>query len=429
MVSKLKVFVAHSFEEKPPRGENISDLDILNWFVKLMRRRPLSFSVITGSKPAPGPIDEKITTDIAECSCVIGIFTRRHHDKERDTWLPPQFVLCECASAIGFYYNTNKVICGFYEEGIDPKDLALITIGGQELVKFNRNELEKDKERFLEYLRKLPDIVASGTYREGQIALFKPFPYVQQRLYKIYTIYRNGNFTIQNLNTMLITDVGRFLSEEDGQITHEIWHRKADIPPLAEMLDTPVNERRGKAFMSGILRSINQKKINTPLRITPKDHEGKRSFFSVTFCDRNWTKLRLKNQDTIRYQYAWGLPVAYPACEEELADALAGIEINEDAYCIAEVFASHGLIRNLMFELRFERGKGTFFSKSPFFQTTSTFGDHPSWSLAEDMPLIEEEDHEMWFETFRIVERNFNGRMRVMWRPISTKGRAEQTKD
>ena len=194
-------------------GEKLSDLKVADWFVNLMRKRPLSFQVVTGLKPAPGPIDKKVTADIADSNCLIGIFTKRHFDQTQNKWLSPQFVLCECASVIGFYHNTNKVICGFYEEGIDPKDLALITISGLELVKFKRNDLEKDKERFVEYLRKLPDIVSSGTYQKGQLILFKLSPYAQQRLHKIYTIYRNGGLTVQNINQMLITDLDRFMRE------------------------------------------------------------------------------------------------------------------------------------------------------------------------------------------------------------------------
>jgi len=419
MASKLKVFVAHSFEKNPISGERLSDIDVVDWFTKLMKKRPLSFHVITGSRPAPGPIDEKITADISDCSCVIGIFTRRHFDAESQKWLPPQFVLCECASAIGFYYNTNKVICGFYEEGIDPKDLALITVSGLELVPFKRDKLDDDRSRFIEYLRKLPDIVTSGSYREGDVALFKP-PYVQQRLYKIFTVYRNGNFTSHNINTMLITDIDRFSSENKCQITHEIWHRRANIPHLEDMITTPVDLRKERAFLRGILRSLNQKTINAPLSITLSKEEGKRAFFSISLLDKEKNPLKLKNQDIVRYQYAWGLPGAYPTSDDELESPAGGREINEGAYCHAEVFAGHGLVKDLVLELRFEQGQGPFFTKSPFFQTTSSFGDLPKWSMPKDLPVVQEEDHAMWFQTYRLVERNFNGKIRVMWRPHGT---------
>jgi len=416
MASKLRVFLAHSFEKDTPPGETVCDVEVVDWFSKLLKKRPLSFQVVTGAKPTPGPISEKVTADIADCSCVIAVFTKRHFDSDRSKWLPPQFVLCECASAIGFYYNTNKVICGFYEEGIDPKDLALITIGGLELVPFNRNNLENRKGDYIEYLKKLPDIVASGSYREGQIVFLKP-PYIQQRLYKIYTVYRNGNVTVQNLNSMLITDIDGFNREHNGEISHEIWHRKTDISPLSEMLETPIDQRKEKPFLKGMLRQLNQKRIDVPLTITPNKVEGGRAFFTASFHGKDGSKLKLKNQDTIRYQYAWGLPCAYPTSTSQLKSPVGGREVDEEAYCHGEVFASHGLVKELILELRFEQGIGSFFSKSPFFQATASFGDLPKWSLPRDLPLLEEEDHAMWFQTFRLVEHNFNGRIRVMWRP------------
>lgn len=419
MKSKLKVFLAHSFDKTPPKGETIIDQDVVNWFIKLMKKRPLSFDVITGSKPVPGPIDDKVLADISDCSCVIGIFTKRHFDTDNNKWLPPQFVICECASAIGFYYNTNKVICGFCEEGIEPKDLALITISGLELVKFNRNNLENDRDRFIEYLKKIPDIVSSGSYRDGQFVLFKP-PYIQQRLYKIYTIYRKGSFTAHNINTMLITDIERFMSEFKGKINHEIWHRRTKIPPLKDMIITHVDKRKDKAFLQGILRSVNQKKINSNLHIVPTKEEEKRAFFSVSFHDKDGNPLKLKNQDIIRYQYAWGLPRAYLTSDDQLDALTGGLETKDGDYCQAEIFAGHGLVQDLVLELRFEKGQGPFFSKSPFFQTTSSFGDLPTWSHSKDLPICEEEDHAMWFETYRLVERNFNGKIRVMWRPIGS---------
>jgi len=424
---KLRVFVAHSFEKKPPPGESLSDVDVANWFIRLMRRRPLSFQVVTGAKPIPKPIDEKVVADIVDSGCVIAIFTKRHYDDTSQKWLPSQFVLCECASAIGFYYNTNKLICGFYERGIDPRDLALLTVSGLELVEFTRQNLDKDKEHFIEYLKNLPGLVATGAARGQELVLFQPPPYAQQRLYKIYTIYRNGRFTIQNLNEMAITDVNRFMTEQRGSITHEIWHCRAEIPPLSDMIGVPISDRTRKPFLRTVLRSVNQKRLNVPLTLTPVRQDKARAYFSVNFANLGKYDIKLKNHDTVRYQYAWGLPEGYPTNEEDLPEPVSGRDIKEDAYCAAEVFASHGLIRDLIFELRFERGDGEFFSKSPFFQTTATFGDRPKWSLPRDVPKVEEEDHEMWFETYRLTERNFNGRIRVLWRPSSRKAKAEQS--
>ncbi|MCK4784341.1 MAG: hypothetical protein KAV87_11360 [Desulfobacteraceae bacterium] len=227
MAEKLKVFVAHSFDQEAPVGENMSDMDVAKWFINLMKKKPLQYTVVTGSKPAPRPIDEKIKRDIADCSCVVGIYTKRYYDTNLQKWLPSQFVLCECACAIGFYYHTTKLICGFYEEGIEPRDLALITIGGLELIPFKRGDLEKNKSKFVDYLGRIPNVVATG----GEFELFGMPPYSQQNLRKIYTVYKNGNVHVQNINKMLITDSKQFNDENKGQITHEIWHKRVNIPP------------------------------------------------------------------------------------------------------------------------------------------------------------------------------------------------------
>jgi len=74
-------------------------------------------------------------------------------------------------------------------------------------------------------------------------------------------------------------------------------------------------------------------------------------------------------------------------------------------------------------ELRFERRQGELFSKSPFYQTAPIFGSRPQWSHPHDLPNVEDdaqEDHEMWFHTYRLRVTDFDGRLRVLWRPASS---------
>jgi hypothetical protein len=417
MPDKLKVFVAHCFDKAPPAGEALGDVAVADWFVKLMRARPLSYHVVTETaKSSPERIDDKIKADIADCNCLVAIFTRRHYDEKNRKWFPSQFVLCEASSAIGFYYNTNKVICGFYEEGIDPHDLALVTIGGLELISFKRSELEKDKTKFQDYLKRIPSIVASGFYKDGEFVQWK-LPYTQQTLRKIYTVYANGNVTVQNIGQVLIADTQRFLKERQGHIQHVIWQPNAKMPSIEAMLKNPVEKRREQPFLRAILRQVNQKRFNLPLGVTPKKTAGDRASFDVAFLDDAGRQMKLKNQDIVRYQYAWGIPKAYATSKDQLAEEAA--DITDAAYNQAEVTANHGLIHEMTLELRFERREGNLFSKSPFYQTTPSVMDPAQWSASQDMPLTQEEDHEMWFQTYRITERNFQGRLRVLWRPTN----------
>lgn len=424
-MQNLKVFVAHSFEEKNQEGKNKSDKDVANWFIKIMKKKPLNFDVVTGSKAAPERIDEKIKTEIADSDCVIGIFTRRYYDASRNRWFTSPFTLCECACGIGFYHNTSKIICGFYEDGIDPKDLALITIGGHELIKFDRERLDDDKDKFIDYLKKIPLKIKYGSYTDpSQFTLYKQ-PYTQQYLRKIYTIYRNGRVIVQNITRMLISDAERFKEDNKGQILHEIWLHKSKIPLFEKMINIPIEKRNDTPFLQGICRYIGQKKIGTNLLFNLKKEEENCTFFYVGFQDKDNSPLTFKNQDTIFYQYAWGVLGAYARFEEDLSLPGPDGEINEDAYNQAEVVSNHGDIQELEIELRFERSKEPIFSKSPFWQYALPRSDLNIWSQPQDMPLIaqkvEEEDHAMWFQTYKLKKQKFQGRIRVMWRPSSKK--------
>lgn len=426
-MQKLKVFVVHSFDKNVPEGKTKNDVDVANWFIKIMKNKPLNFEIITGSKPSPGErIDERIETDIAESDCVVAIFTPRYHDEHLEKYIPSSFTLCECACAIGLYYNTRKIICGFYEEGIDHNDLALLTVGGLEFIQFNREKLNENKAKFIEYLEKIPKIITSGGYREGQLKVDPP-TYNQLHLRKIYTVYRNGNVIVQNITIMYVSDAERFNTEEKGQIRHEIWLYKTKLPAFAEMIKTSIEERKDKAFLQGIFRCSGQKIINAPLLFNLKKEAGDRTLFYVGFQDKSGDPLTIKDHDKILYQYAWGVLNAYARFEEDLSQSLKNPdgEINEEAYNQAEVVSNHGMIPELEIELRFEKGKEPIFSTSPFWQYAPLHRDWQKWTIPEPVPLIkqkvEEEDHAMWFQTYKLKKQKFEGRIRIMWRPSSKK--------
>jgi len=398
----------------------MSDMEVAEWFIRLLKHTPLSFIVATGSKPVPGPIDERVKASIADSDCVIAIFTKRHHDTAADKWLPSQFVLCEAASGIGFYYNTNRLICGFYELGINPQDLALITIGGLQLLPFDRSKLNDDRSKFIEYLKKLPDRLTAGSFMDGK-SLLPPESYTQQSLRKIITVYGDGGITVQNITKILINDAARFVADRHGEIEHDIWNHRGGLPLLASMIKTPIHLRRTQAFLKGICRRLNTKRIDAPLKIRLDKQDNNTASFFVSFYDQANTQLHLKDHDTIQYEYAWSLPHAFASSEEELSSVDGNAKI-EDVYNHAEVKANHGVVRDMVLELRFERAREPLFDKSPFYQKTESFKPTPHWSKASEAPADEDElDHEMWYATFKLAEKNFHGRVRVLWRPASSK--------
>jgi len=418
----IRVFVAHSFDEKPKESTKKSDEEVAKWFINMMKKSPLNFNVTTGKKPVPSPIYEKIENDIADSDCVVGIFTRRYCADNK--WFPSLFILCECAYAMGLYRNSRKIFCGFYEDGIDPKDLALLTISGFEVIKFDREKLKEDKGRFIEYLEKIPILINYGSYREGQIPL-EPPTYTQEYLRKIYTIYRNGYVIVQNITNMVIMDSENFINGTDkGYISHEIWLQRSNMPPFEQMIKTPIEERKEKSFLKGICRYNGEKKIDTPLLFELEKEDKNNIFLNVGFKNKDGSQLKLKNQDIITYQYAWGVPNACAKFEEELSPTGSHGEIDDNAYNHAEVVSNHGVISHLELELRFEKSDGPIFNKSPFWQYASLHRDRKKWGPSKIMPMIEEiedEDHAMWFQTYKLKQQDFQGGIRVLWRPSSKK--------
>lgn len=416
MSKKLTVFVSHSFDmTKPPDG-SLTDVEVAEWFIRLMRHNPLNFNTVTGAKPEPGPIPAKILQQIRDSDCLIGIFTKKYYDSGHSKWFPSQFVVCECGCAIGFFHDTSRLIAGFCEKGVDPKDLALVTMGGLQVIPFDRADLDGDKSRFLAYLKEIPARIQYGTGKGGELPLFK-VAYTQERLHKIYTIYGDGRITVQNINRMVIRDAERFNKEYKGMIPHEIWHEGVELPPLDSMTATSVEERRVKPFLQGIFRLFHNRKLKVPLEFMLKSQTGGRLGILVRFLDEAGQPVaKFKNNDILEYQYAWGIPRACKT-KAELADPGPGSEVREESYNRVGVVEAHGKIHEMVLELRFERGRGARFSKSPFAQHAVSARTSPAWSSPEELEPVEEEDHAMWFETYIIEKRDFTGQLRVLWRP------------
>jgi hypothetical protein len=166
--------------------------------------------------------------------------------------------------------------------------------------------------------------------------------------------------------------------------------------------------------------------MNTPLILEEESHNGDRISFSVGFSHADGRPLKLKANDTIRYQYAWGLPGMFATTEEQL-QPVSGATVDTDTYCIADAQANHGTIERLRLDLRFERearGGETrdLFSKSPFSSIGRGF-DQPEWTEPSSvLPARgEPEEYDMWYEIYRLEITKFDSRVRIAWRPSSKK--------
>ncbi len=420
---KDAVFLAHTFDDCPPSGSSVSDVEVAAWFEKLLKKK---WRVLSGKTKQARPIGDKVADAVDDSRAIVGVFTRRFPmDEMGDRFVASPWVLCECAYALGRFRYAPYIVAGFREKGVDPDSLAMLTVGGMEFPEFDRDNLEASKPEVLAYLNDLEARIHAGGL--GQLPLPITLPYAQVRLEKIHLVYRNGYGTIQNITEMVIRDPERFLNEHQGSIRHRIRTYRGKLPPLMEMLETPVHQRKTAPFFHGILDYHRSKSMGTPLQVMPVEESTTDVAFAVGFVDEAGAPLRLKANDTVRYQYAWGLPGMFPAIEEDLAEVVRG-QVDSDTYCLAEVTANHGRIEKVQLDIRFEREatggrRREILSKSPFWQIGRGYEPNPVWSEPRPVPQVrgEQEEYDMWYEIFRLGLVDFDGRVRIAWRPASQK--------
>jgi len=383
VTTKDTVFFAHSFEKEPILGSHISDAEVALWFEKLLKKK---WNVISGKVAEARPINEKVTEAVNNSKALISLFTRRHKIADNsDSYLSSPWLLCECAYARGLFRHHDYIVAGFREKGIDANSLGMISAGGMEFPVFDREYLDRDKPVFIKYLDDLEKRIQSGPLGQG-VFDFDIDSYTQDSIHKIYLIYRNGFGTVHNIVDIVIKNADRFMNDNNGKIHHKIWTHFGDIPDLPTMLRVPVHKRKNEAFFHGILQSHKNSRIETYLDISEEKRSNSSCKFSVRFLDNNRNMLRVKANDTIRYQYAWGIPNMFPVIEADLASVNADI-VDSKTYCLAELDPNHGKIANAKLELRFEREvrdgqRRELFSKSPFVrlgrgQVTDTIWGNP----------------------------------------------------
>jgi hypothetical protein len=422
---KIPIFFSFSFEKTPPAWSQVSDLEVAQWFEKLLRNR--DFRVLSGRKVESRPIADKVFEVVGQTRAVVALFAGKYQiDSTASRFLPSQWVLCECAYAQGRFPGPEYIIAGFREKGVSINDLASITSKNMQIPEFERDHLDRDKEMFVQYLKDLEQRLLYGPTGQRSI-ISQRLPYAQTRLRKIVLIYRNGYCTTQNINDLTIKEPDQFSSEERGQVLHHMFNYRTKFPPLETMMQNPIYRRKQAPFFYAKTDKQGNKKLDTPLRVDVDRHDGKDLYFFATFLDENHHPLKLKHNDTIRYQYAWGLPDVFPTDEEGLK-AVNGNDIDDQTYCLVEAESNRGPIDEIDLELRFERQsrggeRGELFSKNPIFQTGRVAGLRGLWTTPQTLPKVLDAPPEldMWYEIYRLQIPNFDGRIRVSWRPSSRK--------
>ena len=310
------IFMAHSFDTDPPSWSKKSDADVVVWFKKLLDKR---WRVLHGKGPEARPISEKVVDTVNESKALFSIFTRRHEiSASPGEYVTSPWLISECALALGlFRHHNNFIVAGFRERGVSLNSLGIASSKGMEFPEFDRENLERDRQKFNKYLDDLERRIKSGP--TGQL-LIDPDIYTQARIHKIYLIYRNGFGTVHNVVDIAIKDAERFMHELQSSLPHRIWTHFGPIPSIVDMLRVPVHMRKNQAFFHGILESHQAENLRSRLVISESGRRGTSVRFSAQLIDKAGNPLRVKVNDTIRYQYAWGIPNMFPVTEEQLPE-------------------------------------------------------------------------------------------------------------
>lgn len=419
---KDSVFFAHSFEKERPTWSAISDEDVAEWFHKLLAKR---WIVRSGKLAEAQPITDKVIEHLNESKALISVFTRRFKiEGPDDRYLPSPWLLTECAYARGqFRHHEYHMVAGFRERGVSLDALGMLSSNGMEFPQFDREHLDRDKQTFNQYLDDLERRIRRGV--PGQLA-FDPEYYHQTALHKIYLVYRNGFGTVQNIVDIVIKDADRFMMESQGKIQHRLWTHFGEIPSIPQMLTVPIHQRKHHAFLHGMLCMRNGHRMDTLLGVEETARKGSSCRVAMRFLDKNRQPFKVKENDVLRYQYAWGIPNMFPVNEEDMPQAASGS--TEPTYCMAELDANHGKIDNVTLELRFEREahaglRRELFDKSPFVR----FGRGPlkdtEWSQPSATQAItgNPDELDMWYERYIVTNKELVKRMVIFWRPSSKK--------
>lgn len=421
---RVPIFFSYSFDRNPPAWahSSISDEDVANWFQTLIKAA--NFQIVSGKRTRARQIPDKISEEMDKAHGVIAIFTGKHRLSMNPLRLiPPIWVVSECAfkqGQLGDLENQTTVV-GFRERGVLPDDLPTITSKKMEIPVFDRDDLEKDRARFMEYLREFHARLEYGpSGQPGFPSLELPFQH--NSLHKILLIYRNGYCTSQSINEVTVTDKERF-----QLVDHHIFNYRVEFPALETMMRVPIYKRKEQPFFYGKADITGNKPLGTALRVEGIDQRGKDVYFKVGLKDEYGKPLNVKWWDRIRYQIAWGLPGVYPVTEEELEVPISA-EVTPETYCLAEAEANKGRIKNFALEIRFERQSkgdegGTLFSKNPVYRIGRHVGQKIVWgeiNTLRRMPNVPRE-LDLWYEVYRFEKANFEGRVQVAWRPSGKK--------
>jgi hypothetical protein len=394
MQPKLKVFVSHSFDA--------NDSDDIAQILAFLRAPKFHFEVVTARSPEAEQIGSKVERFVGWADVTFGIFTKRYRDDASEVYVPPPYVLTECAYAKGQYAgNPFKGVHGLVESGVKHSDLALLAVSGEEFPLFRREQFRRGETRAIE------QFLMTLHKRYGQSGLAAPKrPYKQREVRKTVEILRNGTAVFKHTVTIAIHHPESIIKRG---VLHQLWAPMGapDLPALEEMARVPLVKRHEQATFSCACIRKNEETVNIPMEIKSLRREASWIQFRLAF------PFQTKSNDVLCYQYLWSLPRAFPTCEEDLKTQ----DYNE-----VSLRTPHGPITEAIVKLKFERevvhgAAPELFSKKPFLTYSLT---HVEDGFAADeptpVPLVE---YDATWEIYQASIPNLQNAVTLKWRPSS----------
>lgn len=340
-MSDIKIFVA--------RGWLDNEKEVAELVISQLQNRK-GIVVKNAEMPKVDGITQEIREGIDWADATALIFAKRFESvvDSKKVYLPSLYVASESGVAFGRYYNhVKKLILVFYEEGISPDDLGIISDTGQDFCKVDVADREASIERINSYIDSMISKLRSKITGS----------YLFQQYVKDCTI-RKDEYSLIRVRCELLC-----LNDDFAKVKHRIGlgaNAKKDVKllTLEELKQSKVEQRNlGAQFfrfciiqdmttidgLTGKALRVDQLNKNVNIvEITASDTE---IIFNIDF-----EKIGLKQGDIIGYEWAWGCPGLFPTTKSELE--VGKRKIDKD-HCESIISVGH-IINDFVMVLRFE---------------------------------------------------------------------------
>lgn len=347
-MERLKVFLASSWDTK--------DKPVTDYFETLLKRLEYKLNIRSVKDRRTEKVQEKIYNEIDNADVVIGLYTKESFDDSEKIYKPPVWVVSEINYALGRQkiLGKPKKLLLFRDEEVPRKEATFIALEGHEIVPFNSNNLDANREQYDQYLKdlyKTIDIHPELTYKINDWTW-------------IITVFLNGNGMLRNKCSVVILEPKKFMGVRHG---FEL-NIEDELPTLTKLKKSLLQERFINPFFSTRLIRINQTLLEKEIELKIKSIQStnKKKSFYIQF------PFRFKVNDVLEYEWAWGFRSIFPKTKRELRTK----RFKKKSYAEAHLDLKYAEVTNLSIQINFERGSEL--DKVPFIGSSLVYEDKPS---------------------------------------------------